>query len=294
VSSSPVRRGSIEVAGAACAWGTWGIFVRESGLAVWTIAPLVFLVMAVACWPLMHREPAPRWDRTAVLVLLLAGLFDGLNVLTYFAALSRTTIAIAVLTHYLAPILVALLAPVIERTRVPGAVPAAIAATAGLALVLEPWNPAQRGGDVLVGAALGAASAVFYAANVFASRRLATQLGPARVVGLHALIAAALLGPGVILAGGEVSGRGLGIIVAGAIVPGALAGWVFVRGLARIGSARAAVLTFCEPLVAVLVGWLVWAEPLGASALGGAALIVGAGVYVSTGTRRMGPAARQP
>lgn len=284
--STPVRRGSIEVAGAACAWGTWGIFVRESGLEVWVIAPVVFGVMGLACWPLMRTEPAPRWDRRAVLVLVLAGLFDGLNVVTYFAALSRTTIAVAVLTHYLAPVLVALLAPLVERERVPGAVPSAVAATAGLALVLEPWNPAQRGGDVVIGAALGAASAVFYAANVFASRRLARQLGPARVVGLHALIAAALLVPGLMLAGGEVSGRGLGIIVIGATLPGAIAGWVFVRGLARIGSARAAVLTFFEPLVAVLVGWLVWNEPLGLSALGGAALIVGAGVYVSTGNRR--------
>jgi drug/metabolite transporter (DMT)-like permease len=291
VSSSPLRRGSIEVAGAAVTWGTWGIFVRESGLEVWAIAPIVFAVMGITCLPLMRGEPAPRWDRSALILLVLAGLFDGLNVLTYFAALSRTTIAVAVLTHYMAPILVALFAPLVEGGRVPGAMPAALAATAGLALVLEPWNPAQRGGDVLIGAGLGAASAVFYAANVFVAKRLGDRIGAARVIGLHSFVAAALLLPAVFIGGGEPTPRGVGIIVVGAILPGAMAGLVFVRGLMRIGSARAAVLTFFEPLVAVLVGWLVWAEPVGVSALGGAALIVGAGVYVSRGSRSTGSAA---
>jgi probable blue pigment (indigoidine) exporter len=56
---------------------------------------------------------------------------------------------------------------------------------------------------------------------------------------------------------------------------------VYVRGLVRIGAARAAVLTFAEPLVAVIVGWVAFGEALSVWAAAGGALVLGAGVAVA-------------
>jgi drug/metabolite transporter (DMT)-like permease len=50
--------------------------------------------------------------------------------------------------------------------------------------------------------------------------------------------------------------------------------------LTRIGSARAAILTFIEPIVAVALGVIVWGEPLHPTAMIGGALVLGAGVQV--------------
>jgi drug/metabolite transporter, DME family len=203
---------------------------------------------------------------------------------TFFAAMDRTTVAVAVLTHYFAPVLVALFAPLFDKQRVPNALFAAVLATAGLALVLRPWDPTQRGGDVLVGGLLGTVSAFAYAGNVFVIQRVAARIGVARAMGWHSLAAAVLLLP---IAGSgllAVEPLDLLFLVSGAAVAGAFSGFIFVRGLRAIGSARAAVLAFLEPLVAVLVGWLVWGEALAPIAFLGGVLIIGAGLLVAGGS----------
>ena len=60
--------------------------------------------------------------------------------------------------------------------------------------------------------------------------------------------------------------RGLGIVAIGGVFIGAGAGILSVLGLTRIGSARTAILTYAEPLVAVAIGALVRGEPLHAVA----------------------------
>ncbi len=272
------RAGVAAVALAAACWGTWSAFLRPTGLPGTVTGPLMFAAMGLFALPFALRGPAVRWDRGTLALLVANALFDAINVVTFFEAMQRTTVAVAVLSHYLAPILVAVAAPRIEGTRVPGALGWAALATAGLTLVLEPWHTR---GPVAIGALLGAASAACYAANVFIVRRLVPRLGAARTVSYHALLGAVLLLP---LGAGElhlVTGPALARLGVGSLVLGALAGAVFVRGLDRIGSARAAVLTFAEPMVAVAVGWLVFDEPLGAIAGVGAALIVIAGIGTS-------------
>src|SRR5689334_20176885 len=102
----------------------------------------MFLLVAIALLPAALRAPAIRWDRAARGLLALNAIFDAINVLTFFGAMDHTTVAVAVLTHYLTPILVALAAPHIDGVRVPGAGVAALVATTGLTLVLEPWRGA--------------------------------------------------------------------------------------------------------------------------------------------------------
>jgi drug/metabolite transporter (DMT)-like permease len=208
---------------------------------------------------------------------------DALNVITFFAALTYTTVAIGVITHYLAPIFIALAAPRVDRTYTRGARPAAAVALGGLVLVLEPWRGAGDG--VAIGALLGAASAVAYAANVFIVRRLAERIGPARVMSYHSALAAVVMFPLAASGLATVTGSDLGLLAAGSATIGALSGVLFVTGLGRIGAARAAVLTFAEPLVAVLVGVLVWHEPLRPLAVLGGALVLLAGIHVARQAR---------
>ena len=107
---------------AAASWGTWSLFLRPTGLPAHVTSPIIFAIMALVAWPLSRREkPVARWDRGTIALLAGNSVCDALNVLTFFAAIHLTTVAIAVVTHYLAPILVALAAPRIDggsaRTR---------------------------------------------------------------------------------------------------------------------------------------------------------------------------------
>ena len=104
-----------------------------------------------------------------------------------------------------------------------------------------------------------------------------------RAQAFHALLAALLLTPLLLVADvAEVpSAQGIGLVALGALFPGTVAGLLFVSGLREVGAARASVLAYLEPLVAVGVGWAVWGEPLDALALVGAALVLTGGLLVA-------------
>jgi drug/metabolite transporter (DMT)-like permease len=126
---------------------------------------------------------------------------------------------------------------------------------------------------------------VCYAGNVFTVRRLAARIGATRAMTYHALPAAAVLAPLVVGHLGQLTPANVGLVVAGAMTIGAGSGIVFAVGLLRIGSARAAVLTFMEPIVAVAVGAVVWDETLHPIAMFGGLLVLGAGFQVARKAR---------
>src|SRR5687767_13026457 len=100
------------VGGAASLWGTWSLFFRPAeayggvtpALEVFVVFGVVFLISA----PFALREHPGRARPPSAWVLLgVSGVLDALNALFFFWAMQTTTLAVAVLTHYLAPILVA-------------------------------------------------------------------------------------------------------------------------------------------------------------------------------------------
>jgi drug/metabolite transporter (DMT)-like permease len=274
-----MTRGILLVFLAACSWGTYSLFLRPTGQPATTTAPVLFLVMGLVTLPFALRSklPPPTWKRTTIWLLVANTLLDALNVITFFAAIANTTVAIAVLTHYVAPILIALAAPRIEGIAASGTRPAALVALTGLVIVLEPW---QGGGGVGLGAVLGLVSACCYASNTFVVKRLAERIGATRAMAYHSLAAGVLLAPLLLLDHPPFDARTIGLVAAAAVTLGALSGVVFVHGLTLIGSARAAVLTYAEPLVAVAVGAIVWHEPMSPLAGLGGLLVLGSGLYV--------------
>ncbi|MDB4963876.1 MAG: hypothetical protein JWP01_3875 [Myxococcales bacterium] len=271
--------GLLMVTLAAASWGTWSLLLRPTGLPATVTTPIIFLVMGLVTLPIALRRPRATWDRTTVGLLCANSLFDALNVLAFFGAIATTTVTIAVLTHYVAPILIALVAPRIDRVATPGARPAAVAALLGLVVMLEPWREVPSG--ALTGALLGLLSACCYAGNVFTVRRLAARIGPVRAMSYHSLIAGALTAPLLLGYTDAITTYDLTLLTFGAVTLGAGSGILFVVGLARIESARAAVLTYAEPIVAVIVGVLVWHEPLRPLTALGGAVVLGAGIHVA-------------
>jgi len=278
-----MRRGVFFVALAAASWGTWTLFLRPTNLSPLVTSPLVFAIIGVVLVPFALREPRPTWNRGAFGILAAHTASDSLNLICFFSAMAKTTVAVAVLTHYVAPILVALAAPKIDGTRTRGAVPAAVVALGGLVIVLEPWHEPNPG--AFVGAFFGLASAIFYAANVFIVRRSAERLGTARAMSYHSLLAGVVMLPLAVSGLATVHAADLGLLAIGSTTIGAASGIIFIIGLRQIGSARASILTFAEPVVAVAIGALVWGEPLRPLAAVGGALILGAGIHVAKQAR---------
>lgn len=277
---APARlTGTALVAIAAASWGTWSVLLRPTGLPATVTAPIVFAMTGLAALPMALAAPRVRWDRATVGWLVANAACNSINVAAFFAAMSYTTVAIAVLTHYAAPVLVALAAPRIDGVVTRGAGRAAAVALAGLVIMLEPWRAPADG--AVIGALLGLGSAVLYAANVFCVKRSAARLGPSRALSYHGLLGALIIAPLGFAGFGEVEASDLGLLAIGAASLGAATGVMFAIGLAKIGSARAAVLTFAEPVVAVVIGELVWNEPMSPFGILGGLMVIGAGIGVA-------------
>jgi len=280
-------RGSALVGIAAVGWGTWPFFLRhaEQGgpipAALEAAAPLLALTLVSAVLVARDRVDmhATRADWAKVGVL---GVCDALNVVLFFAAYQRTSVAIAVLTHYLTPILVALAAPrALGEPWHRRTLAAVVVSFSGLVLLLSPWSAERHAGD-LVGAAFGIGSAVCYASNVLLSKRLVPVFSGSEMALYHGFVAVPLLAALVPLnAWSQIGAHGALWLTAGALVPGASCGLLFVWGLRRVRASHASNLTLLEPLVATVLAAVVLHEPMGAlAAFGGALILVGAAIAV--------------
>ena len=270
------------VAVAATLWGSWPLMLRPAGLSGPQNALLILAVMALPA-PFVLRRESLR-DRRATLALVVLGLSDAANASLFFAAVQRGPLAVAVLTHYLAPLLIALAAPwVLREPRSARALIAAPLTLVGLALLL---GTPQSGVADSWTALLGGGSALFYMANVLASKEAARAYSPLAITAAHAPISALVL----LL----VFGRGAlppaldsNVLLVGAsgLLCGLFGNVLFIVGLRRIPTAAAGALTYLEPLTGAVLGQLVFGEVLGPLGLLGGLVVLATGVWVASEAR---------
>jgi drug/metabolite transporter (DMT)-like permease len=264
------------VALAAMCWGLWPLVLRPAGLAPLQSALIVQLVQALPI-VLAWRDRAGFRDRGAVLAIVAFGFFDAAQCALYFPALTRGPVAVAALTHYIGPVLVALSAGFIPGERTSrAAMIAAPLSLAGLLLVLGP----PRQAPVLT-AVLGAGSAFFGSACLFAARRASRSFSPMSICGLHAAVSAALLLA--VFRGQAIPPIGPGAlrVALAATVLGIGASLIFYRGMKHVPAPTVATIAYVEPVTAAGIGAVVFGEHLGGLALVGGAVVIGAGVWVA-------------
>jgi drug/metabolite transporter (DMT)-like permease len=139
-----------------------------------------------------------------------------------------------------------------------------------------------RGGFSLETAGLGGGSALFFAAIILCSKDAARAFSPLAVTALHAPVSA--LGVLAVYRADALPGAlgaGVGLVVLGSLVCGALGNTLFNRGLRHVPTSAAGALIYLEPLAASAVGWAAFGEALGPWGLLGAAAVLGAGAWVA-------------
>ncbi|MBI2392975.1 MAG: DMT family transporter [Deltaproteobacteria bacterium] len=277
----------VRVAIAATAWGTWSLFLRPASIDPRWASAIMLAVVALASAPTLLRNGArgpsegPPRRPSEWWAIVGLGVFDAANAALFFSAMAVTSVAVAVLSHYLAPVFVAAVAPsVLGTPRARRALPLTALALLGLALVLEPWKVGSSIGKPVLGAMLGAGSAVFYATNVLITKRVGPRFTAEEQLVYHAVLSAVLLAiVAVVVRAPLPTLRGAALVATASVCIGAVAGLLFLQGLKRIRAEHAGMLTFLEPLTAVVVAWLAWGERPGFSAAIGGTLVLGAGVF---------------
>jgi len=236
-----------------------------------TFAALVLL----AIWRPWRRRHDPR----ALRLVAIFGLTLGAMNLTFYEALDRIPLGIAVTIEFIGPITVATL---YSRRRL-DLVWIALA-TAGILLLAAPWQ--EGGGLDTVGVVLALVAAVFWGLYIVLAQRAGRFFDGGEGLAIAMVWAAAIpLVPGIAQAGGELLdpallAAGFGVAMLSSVIPYSLE----TEALRRMPTSVFGILMSIEPALAALAGFLVLSQSLGARELVAIGLVVTASIGVTRAT----------
>lgn len=211
-------------------------------------------------------------------LLLFSGMAMGFNWILLFEAYKYTTVAIATLSYYFAPVIVTLVCPLLFHEKLTGKqILCFVMSTLGLALVIGITN-LGRGGNDVKGIAFGLGAAFLYATVILLNKFIKGITGIHRTL-LQFLAAIAVLVPYVLLTSGVNLGAldctgWICLLVVGLVHTG-ITYCLYFTSLKELSGQEAAILSYMDPLVAVIIGVLVLKEPLSWQQMVGGLLILG-------------------
>jgi drug/metabolite transporter (DMT)-like permease len=284
------RLGYLLAAAAAAMWALNGSLVRfllDDGVSALRLAQLravlswLFLVVALlAVRPALlrvRREDVPR-----MAFLGIAGL-AGVSA-TYFLAIDRLEIGVALTIQYLGPLLILLWLRVFHRRRLRrGLWGAAAVSVVGSFFVVRAY---EAGGLDAVGVAAALGAALTYATYLVASERAGRRYEPATTLvwgfGFAALFWAAVQPvwwfPLDRFESFDNLALGLGVAIVGTLAPFAC----IVTAVRHIPAPRAAVVATLEPVMGAVIAYFIHDEALAAPQITGGLLVVGAVIWLQT------------
>lgn len=273
------------VALAAASWGFVPLLVRAVHtsslvIAFWRVAlaGLAFFILFLVRGRL---GDIGRLGRRTFAGLGLLGALLAAGWLLFFSAINLAPVAVAVLLTFTSPLFLAILSPMFtgdpfdRRIVLP-----LLVAFAGILLIAAPKGiggvDGALSGSRTLGAVLALGSAVVLAMSTVAQKRILRSLPPELVMFAQTVAAALLLLPFAVTMPGPTAGTewaALAVLGFGlTTVPFLL----FLSGLRRVRADRVGVVTYVEPVSAVLLAAVFLHEPLTlTTALGGAAVVAG-------------------
>jgi drug/metabolite transporter (DMT)-like permease len=264
------------------AFGAMAIFGKlayDEGASVGTLLSVRFALAAVLFWALSKRGAVRALDRRDVLAGLALGAGGyALQAGCYFAALERIDASLLSLLVYTFPGIVAVAAVALGRERMSARRGVALAlASGGLALVVA---GSGAGAIEPLGAALGLGAAVVYSAYILVGDGIARRVPARELATLVCTGAAVSLTAGSLLLGdlrpGALTPAGWGWLASLAAISTVGALSLFFAGLRRVGPTAASILATVEPLVTVVLAFLVFGEALEAVQVAGGVLLLAA------------------
>ena len=262
-------------------YGTLALFVRRIPLTSAEVALFrAVIALAVVQGVRMVRRRRGGGERLRLggdtLLLFLSGAVMGLNWVCLFQAYRYTTVSVATLSYYFAPVIVTVACPLLFREKLtPLQALCFVGSTIGLVLVINAGGPG--GGTQLKGVAFGLAAAAMYAAVILLNKRIRSVSGLDRTM-LQFIAAIAVLLPYVCLTGGfhleRMDAAGWASMLAVGVIHSGAAYCLYFSALKSLPGQEAAILSYIDPLVAVVISVAVLAEPAAPSQLLGGAMIL--------------------
>lgn len=260
------------------AFGTIGAFVKSINLASSEIALYRAVIAAVVLLGVMaftRRIKELHLMKKKLPVLFLSGVAMGFNWILLFEAYNYTSVALSTLSYYFAPTLVIIASAVMLKEKLTLKQFVCFAAsTVGLVMII---GVAGGGSDDFVGVLYGLGAAFLYAVVIMCNK-IAGSTDDISRTWVQFISAIIVLVPYVAVTNGfhiaELDGKGMVCMLTVGVVHTGIMYCFYFSSLAKLRGQQAAILSYIDPLVAVLVSVLWLGESISAIQLAGGALIL--------------------
>lgn len=238
-----------------------------------------FLLIVIGFRKKPIRMPAGRKN---MIFLLISGFALGMNWILLFESYNHTSVATATLCYYLAPILVILASPFVlgEKLTLRKGICAA-AALIGMVLVSGVTDGAVGGPQDWKGILFGLGAAVLYAGVVLLNRKIDPMDAFDKTFAQLAIAAVTLL-PYVFLTEElstlQIAPDGWILLATAGVVHTGIAYSLYFKSISYLPAQTSALLSYIDPIFAILLSVLVLKESMSVAAFIGAAMILGAAI----------------
>lgn len=271
-------------------FGTIGIFRKYIPLPSGMIAMsrgfigMLFLIPVI----LLRRQKISFSDiKNNILLLCVSGVLIGFNWILLFEAYRYTSVATATLCYYTAPVFVIAVSPFvfgekITRTKLI----CVIAALLGMILVSGVLNEGIASISEFSGILFGLGAAVLYASVIILNKKIGdisaydktiVQLGVAGIV----LVPYTLIAENI--PNTEFTAVSIVMLIVIGVVHTGIAYTLYFGSIGRLKAQTAAIFSYIDPVVAVILSVLILNESIGIGGYAGAVLILGAAMLSERG-----------
>lgn len=262
-------------------FGTLGLFVRNIGIPSGELAlyRAVLAALLIGVFLVVTKQNIPFASiKKEIPLLLISGAAMAFDWMFLFEAYKYTTVSVATLSYYAAPVIVTLACPLLfkEKMGVRQWV-CFFMSTLGIALITG-LGDLSAGSNHLKGILCGLAAACFYAAVILLNKFIKNVTDIHRSF-LQFIAAIIVMIPYVLSTGGitvsSLNGLGWGCLLIVGLVHTGITYCAYFAALKELPGQKAAILSYIDPLVAVLISVLVLGETMSVTQMIGGGLILG-------------------
>jgi len=272
-------------------FGTLGLFTRNIGVTSGELAlyrALLAALFLVGYVVITRQKIDYKAIKKELFLLLVSGMAMGINWILLFEAYKHTTISLATLSYYFAPVIVTVVCPLLFRERLTGKqLLCFVMSTVGLVLIIG--SGGTEGGDNhALGIVLGLGAALFYATVILLNKFIKNVTGIHRTL-FQFLGAIVLLIPYVLFTGGThfelLDGKGWICLLIVGLVHTGITYCMYFSSLKELKGQEVAILSYLDPLVAVVVSVMILGESITFFQLIGGVCILGFTLWNELGER---------
>ena len=249
-------------------FGTIGLFVKSINLSSAELAlyRAVLAILLIGFYILISKKKIQFKNiKVELPLLIISGIAMGVNWLFLFEAYKYTSISIATLSYYFAPVIVLILCPIIFKEKLTlKKIICFLFSTVGLILIIG-INDVNNNDQNLIGILFGVSAAIFYAIVIILNKFLKNMEGIQRtfmqfIFSLLILLPYVLITSGINISSLNINGF-VYLLIVGFVHTG-ITYCMYFTSLKELEGQKAAILSYIDPLVAVLISLLILHEKI--------------------------------